>query len=254
MFNRYFIHLAYKGTHYGGWQIQPNVLTIQEKIETGLLLLASHKNGVVGCGRTDAGVSASDFFCHFESEITLLKEECEQLVYKLNRFLPNDIVVFSIEQVASDVHARFSAVWREYEYKIILQKDPFLFEDAFLVHGNFDIELMNDCAQLLIGSHDFECFSKVNTQVNNFRCNVQYATFKRENHVLTFSIRADRFLRNMVRAIVGTLLDVGKGRTNKNDFQNIIESRNRCKAGYSVPAHGLTLTKVQYPDGIYLAK
>lgn len=250
---RFFIHLAYKGSLYAGWQIQPNAVTVQEIIEKALSMLAAHKAGVVGCGRTDTGVHATDFYCHFDSEIVLSAADCEQLVYKLNRYLPNDIVILNIQPVAPEAHARFSALWREYEYRIILQKDPFLYQDSYLVHGSFQVELMNECAQLLIGTRDFECFSKVNTQVNNFVCKVYAAEFLTDKHILTFTIRADRFLRNMVRAIVGTLLDVGRGKLSKDEFRAVLDSHNRCMAGYSVPACGLRLTKVCYPDELFIS-
>lgn len=248
---RYFIHLAYKGTNYAGWQMQPNALTVQELIEKAISAILKYSIPVTGCGRTDAGVSASDFYCHFDSLSLLSTTECEQLTYKLNRFLPQDIVIFSIFQVNADAHARFSATSREYNYAMITRKNPFLYQDAFLIHGKIDIEKMNDCAKLLLGRFDFECFSKVNTDVNNFFCTVISAEFKSiDTHSLVFTIKADRFLRNMVRAIVGTLLDVGRGKIDMNEFIIILNSRNRCNAGYSVPAQGLTLSKVQYPEWI----
>lgn len=247
---RYFIHLAYNGRNYAGWQVQPNAVTVQELLESGMKHLAGI-DSVTGCGRTDTGVHASEFYAHFDSEKKLPVTELEKLTAKLNRYLPEDIKIFSIKPVSPDGHARFSAISREYKYIIMNEKDPFLFENAYFLHGNLNIEAMNCCAALLLGKHDFECFSKVKTEVNNFICDVSEASFSRNGHVIEFNIRADRFLRNMVRAIVGTLLDVGKGKLNKEGFVEILNSHNRCKAGYSVPAKGLTLTKVEYDPCIF---
>jgi tRNA pseudouridine38-40 synthase len=249
---RYFIQLAYNGSAYGGWQIQHNAVTVQQLILDGLFAITGLKGDITGCGRTDAGVSASIFYAHFDSEINFSSEDFEPICYRLNRFLPKDIVVYKIIPVLPGAHARFTAIAREYEYLVIRQKDPFRFQQAYAVSGELDIEMMNKCSALLIGKHDFQCFSKVNTQVNNYFCDIQHASWVEQDHMLRFTIRADRFLRNMVRAIVGTLLDVGKGKISPEQFQQIIESRNRGKAGYSVPAKGLTLTDVMYPESIFL--
>jgi len=254
MIYRYFIHLAYNGASYAGWQIQPNASTVQQLVYNGLQAIAGVKNGVTGCGRTDSGVHSSSFYAHFDHTEELSSEGLNQLSNRLNSFLPQDIVVFGIKPVVPGAHARFSALWREYEYLIIRRKDPFNFNHAYFVHGDLDIEKMNNCADMLIGRHDFQCFSKVHTQVNNYLCDIQVAQWVESDHKLKFIIRADRFLRNMVRAIVGTLLDVGRGKISIEAFQNIIESRNRSEAGYSVPAKGLTLTGVGYPDDIFADK
>ena len=248
---RYLIHLAYNGSAYGGWQIQPNATTVQQMIDTGLAAIGRVKSSVTGCGRTDAGVSARSFFAHFDHDEALTTDYLKQLTFRLNRFLPQDIVVFEVKPVVPGAHARFSAMWREYEYLIIRQKDPFTFQNAFFVHEELDIEKMNICSALLLGRHDFQCFSKVNTQVNNYLCDVKVAEWTGNDHFLKFTIRADRFLRNMVRAIVGTLLDVGRGKISPEEFQQIIASHDRGKAGYSVPAKGLTLTGVGYPEEIF---
>ena len=250
---RYFIHLAYNGRNYAGWQIQPNAVTVQELLESGMKQLAKVES-VTGCGRTDTGVHAADFYAHFDSERELLEQDILKLLLKLNRFLPDDIRIFSIQQVRHDAHARFSASRREYKYIIIREKDPFLYESAYFVYGDLNIEAMNQCAALLIGKHDFECFSKVRTEVNNFICEVFEARFTEKDHVLEFTICADRFLRNMVRAIVGTLLDVGRGKLSTDGFVEVLNSRNRCKAGYSVPAKGLTLTRVHYDSIIFIVE
>jgi tRNA pseudouridine38-40 synthase len=251
---RYFIKIAYNGAAYGGWQIQPNAVTIQQWMNDGLTAIAGIKEAITGCGRTDAGVHATVFYAHFDHEIDYSSEELTQLTFRLNRFLPRDIVVFEISPVFAGAHARYSALWREYEYLIIRQKDPFSFQQAYLVHDVLSIEIMNNCAEMLLGRHDFQCFSKVNTQVNNYLCDIKMAEWTEQDHFLKFTIRADRFLRNMVRAIVGTILDVGRGKISFNEFQQIIDSRSRSKAGYSVPAKGLTLTGVGYPAGIFSDK
>jgi tRNA pseudouridine38-40 synthase len=254
MANRYFLKLAYNGSAYGGWQIQPNADTVQQWIENGLSSILGIRTGVTGCGRTDAGVHASTFYAHFDHEEVFSEKALKHLTFRLNRFLPQDIVVFEITPVIPVAHARFSASWREYEYLIISQKDPFNFHHAFYVPGELDVEKMNFCTALLIGRHNFQSFSKVNTQVNNFFCDVKFARWIEQGHMLSFTIKADRFLRNMVRAIVGTLLDVGKGKITQEEFQQIIDSRSRQKAGYSVPAKGLTLTGVGYPEEIFSEK
>ena len=251
---RYFIKLAYNGTAYGGWQVQPNAVTVQQLINNGLSAVAGYDAGVTGCGRTDAGVHAGTFYAHFDHEEAFSEEQLIQLTFRLNRFLPQDIAVFEIIPVSAGAHARYSALWRQYEYLIIRKKDPFNFQHAFFVHGNLDVEMMNTCAALLLGRHDFQCFSKVNTQVNNYFCDIQIAHWVEQDHILKFTIRADRFLRNMVRAVVGTLLDVGRGKISPEGFKEIINSHNRSKAGFSVPAKGLTMTNVGYPEEIFSDK
>lgn len=251
---RYFIRLAYNGLAYGGWQIQPNAITVQQLIINGITAIAGVRSSVTGCGRTDAGVSAGSFYAHFDHNEAFSPDDLKQLSFRLNRFLPQDVVVYEIKPVLPGAHARYSALWREYEYLVINQKDPFNFHHAFFVHGDLDIEKMNRSATLLLGIHDFQCFSKVNTQVNNYLCDIKTANWTEKNHILKFTIRSDRFLRNMVRAIVGTILDVGRGKIPIEEFQLIIDSRNRGKAGYSVPAKGLTLTGIGYPEEIFSDK
>lgn len=248
---RYFIKLAYEGSRYSGWQIQPNALSVQQLLESGLKAIAGTNDGITGCGRTDTGVHAAEFFAHFDHEKAFTNENLSEMTYRLNGFLPNDIVVFEILPVFPESNARFSALWREYEYLIIRQKDPFYFEKALLANGNLDIETMNQCSLVLLGKHDFQCFSKTRTQVSNYLCNVISAHWEAQGHFLKFTIRADRFLRNMVRAIVGTMLDIGKNKISPEQFIGIIESRNRSEAGYSVPAKGLALKKVAYPKGVF---
>ncbi|MFY7672722.1 tRNA pseudouridine(38-40) synthase TruA [Tenacibaculum sp. MEBiC06402] len=240
---RYFIELSYNGKNYYGWQVQPNVISVQEKITSALSTILREEIAIVGAGRTDAGVHASQMYAHFDID----KELDDNFTYKLNAILPDDIVIYRTVKVADDAHARFDAVSRSYEYKIWLGRNPFLLDTSWqLNYKNIDIKAMNAAAKLLHDYEDFECFSKVKTDVYTFNCTVTNAEWKLEGDQLTFFISANRFLRNMVRAIVGTLLDIGLGKKSVEDFKTIIESKNRSKAGVSVPAKGLFLTKVEY--------
>jgi len=245
---RYFIELSYSGKMYHGWQIQPNAKSVQEMLEKALSLLLGEKIAVVGCGRTDAGVHASQFFLHFEvSE----KVDVVQLEFKLNAFLPNDIAIHQIFIVKNDAHARFDAVFRSYEYRISLGKNPFLVDATLQVKNqSFDIEKMNKAAEILYEYENFKCFSRSKTDVKTYNCTITNAVWRKEGNLLIFYITANRFLRNMVRAIVGTLLEVGTGKINLNDFKNIIESKDRSHAGASVKAQGLFLCKIVYPKEI----
>ena len=251
---RYFMQLAFNGTPFFGWQIQPENVSVQEVIENALtlLLMRPDENGqrqrvaITGCGRTDTGVHARDFMAHFDLEQELDEAQRLQLVNKLNSFLPKEIVIYSIVPVADDAHARFDALDRTYRYYVNIRKDAFNFPYAHRVFEKLDVNKMNEAAQLLLKNEDFTSFSKVHTQVNNMRCHVTHAQWVERNGQLVFEITANRFLRNMVRAIVGTLLLVGKGKITVRDFQDIIEQKNRCKAGDSAPAHALFLEKVRY--------
>ncbi len=242
---RYIIQLAYKGTRYHGWQKQHNALTVQSVLDEKLSLLIGENIETLGCGRTDKGVHATNFYAHFDTTKLI---DGDHIVYKLNHLLPDDIVVFAVQQVDETFNARFDATSRTYEYWITRQQNPFLTEQAWYQYGNLNIEKMNEAAAKLIGKKDFESFSKVHTQVNNFICDVMYAKWEFANDKLIFTIQANRFLRNMVRAIVGTLMEVGKGKLTLQDVQDILDSKNRCEAGQSVPAHGLFLTKIVYPN------
>lgn len=240
---RYFIELSYKGTNYHGWQIQPDASSVQEEITKALATILQEKILLVGAGRTDAGVHASQMFAHVDT----VKKLSNNYVHKLNAILPNDIVIKSIKEVSDDTHARFDAVSRTYEYKIILGRDPFLLETTWQLHQkNLQIEKMNEAANLLFKYEDFESFSKVKTDVNTFNCTIMKAVWTLEDKHLIFHIKANRFLRNMVRAVVGTLLEVGLGKKTVEDFRKIIESKKRSEAGLSVPAKGLFLTEVCY--------
>ncbi len=242
---RYAIKLAYKGTHYHGWQKQQNAHSVQSVLDEKLSLLLGENVETLGCGRTDTGVHAKDFVAHFD---TAKSFDTARLVFKLNQVLPDDIAVYEILAVHPDFNARFDASYRTYEYIITQNPDPFFTEFAWYQYGKFDIELMNQAAQLLIGKKDFECFSKVHTQVNNFMCEVTFAKWEYQDHKLIFTITANRFLRNMVRAIVGTLTDIGRHKLNIDDLNAILMSKNRCEAGQSVPAKGLFLTRIEYPN------
>ena len=243
--NRYFINISYKGTNYHGWQVQTNAISVQEEINKALSTILQQSISVVGAGRTDTGVHAKELFAHFEASIHF---DLKKLQYKLNSFLPDDIAINSIFEVKDDMHARFSATFRTYEYHISTTKNPFLAESAFYFPYNLDIEKMNKAAQEIMKYTDFSCFSKSNTDTFTNDCTITTAFWKRENNHLTFTITANRFLRNMVRAIVGTLLEVGQGKLTTTDVINIINSKNRSEAGQSVPAQGLFLVKVGYPN------
>ena len=240
---RYFIELSYKGTNYHGWQIQPDASSVQEEITKALATILQEKILLIGAGRTDAGVHASQMFAHVDT----VKKLTDDYVHKLNAILPNDIVIKSIKEVSDETHARFDAVSRTYEYRILLGRDPFLLETTWQLHQkNLQIEKMNEAANLLFKYEDFESFSKVKTDVNTFNCTIMKAVWTLEDKHLIFHIKANRFLRNMVRAIVGTLLEVGLGKKTVEDFRKIIESKKRSEAGLSVPAKGLFLTEVCY--------
>lgn len=241
---RYLLQLAYQGTAYHGWQKQLNAHSVQEELELKLSLLLGQSIETTGCGRTDTGVHARIFYAHFDAPTI---QDRAGLVYKLNQTLPSDIGVYACIQVNENFHARFDASMREYQYFITRIPDPFLSQTAWYRYGNPDLENMNRAAQLLLSHHDFECFSKTQTQVNHFRCHISHAIWTEQDHLLIFTIRADRFLRNMVRAIVGTLMDVGTGKLSVDDFAAILESKSRSEAGQSVPAKGLFLTDVRYP-------
>lgn len=240
---RYFIELAYNGKNYHGWQSQPDAKSVQETLTQALSLLLKTNLEIVGAGRTDTGVHAKQMYAHFDFES---KINTSQLTNKLNSFLPKDIVIFNIIEVEEQAHARFDATKRTYEYHIHTFKDAFEYEGSWYYKNYLDVEKMNQACLILFKHTDFECFSKTNTDVRTFNCEIMEANWKQNGNKLVFTISADRFLRNMVRAIVGTLVNVGLGKIDLYDFEKIIESKNRSKAGFSVPAHGLYLTKVEY--------
>lgn len=242
---RYFIECAYQGTNYSGWQIQINALTVQEVIEKALTTLLKHKTEITGSSRTDAGVHAMQQFAHFEMEEEI--RDCDNLVYRMNKLLPFEISVQNIFKVADDYHSRFEATSRKYEYRISRKKNPFQKGHSYEFNGDLNIELMNEACQILFKHIDYQCFSKINTDVLTFNCTILEAYWQEEtNDLLVFHIKANRFLRGMVRAIVGTLLEIGMGKLSVSEFEIIILSKNRKKAGRAVPAEGLFLMEVNY--------
>lgn len=240
---RYFIKLAYNGTQYHGWQYQPNASSVQETMNKAVSTLLNTDINLMGAGRTDTGVHAKVMYAHFDFDASF---EITKLVHKLNSYLPKDIVVYDIISVADEAHSRFDATKRTYEYHINTFKDPFLQELSWYFHQKLDVDLMNEAAKILFKHTDFQCFSKVNTDVNTFDCTIFEAHWKQESNKLVFTISANRFLRNMVRSIVGTLVNIGLHKITLDDFHTIIEGKNRDKAGFSVPAHGLYLTEIDY--------
>jgi len=246
---RYFIELSYNGKAYHGWQIQPNAISVQEVLEKGLSTLLKEPIATMGAGRTDAGVHATQLFAHFDTE-TLF--DIKTLIYKLNSFLPEDIAIKSIFKVKANSHARFHATSRQYLYRIALEKNPFNKEQAFLLKPKLNIDKLKAATKILLDYKDFQCFSKSNTDVKTYHCNIMKAEWSLVENELHFIIKADRFLRNMVRAIVGTLINIGIGKIEVETLHDIIKSKNRSEAGFSVPAHALYLTKIEYPDSIKL--
>lgn len=239
---RYFLELSFLGTNYHGWQRQQNAHAVQQEIENALKVLLRKDIETTGCGRTDTGVHARKFFAHFNSDIALE----ENFIYHLNSLLPRDISIINIHSVKDDAHARFDADSRTYEYILVKRKDALLYGLSYQFEYAVDIDRMNRFAKTFLGKHDFASFSKSRTQVKTTICNVTEALWTEEEHKLIFRITADRFLRNMVRAIVGTLLEAGEGTLSEDDFKAIFESKNRSEAGMSVPACGLYLCDVKY--------
>ena len=246
---RYFIELSYNGKAYHGWQNQPNAISIQQVLEEALSVLLQTKTEIVGAGRTDTGVHASQMFAHFDFDNEI---DTPNLVYKLNSFLPNDIAISDVFRVKEDSHARFDALSRTYLYKISTIKNVFNTDFAYRLQLPLDVEKMNEACKTLFLYNDFKCFSKSNTDVKTYNCTITKAEWFKDNDEIIFLITADRFLRNMVRAIVGTMINIGLGKIKVDDLHEIIKSKNRSEAGYSVPAHGLYLTQIVYPESIKL--
>lgn len=246
---RYFFEISYKGKNYNGWQTQSNGIGIQTLVEEALSKLLREEIKIVGSGRTDTGVHCEQQFFH--ADINKQIDET-QLTWRLNTMLPHDIVIGSIRKVKPNASARYSATMRSYQYRITTHKNPFITEYALHYFKPLNVQTMNKAAALLCGTHDFQCFSKVKTDVNNFNCTVHKAEWVQKGSMLLFNISANRFLRGMVRAIVGTLLEVGEGRLTLKDFKAIINSKDRKKAGANVAAHGLYLTSVKYPASIFI--
>lgn len=245
---RYLLKLAFDGTEYHGWQIQKTAISIQEVITTALKhRLKGDELSLVGCGRTDTGVHAREFFAHFDHPEDLGKKKLEDLTYRLNRQLPNDIVIFSINRAEKRFHSRFTAISRTYRYYIHTDKDPFLDKYSWSLWKDLDLEAMNRAASALFDYKDFTSFARLHSQSETNICRIKEAAWAADGYKLIFTIKADRFLRNMVRAVVGTLVDVGIGKTSLEEFRGIIEAKDRGRAGKSAPARGLFLEKVEYP-------
>jgi len=251
MLQRYFIQLSYKGTNYHGWQIQSNAITVQQVVNDALKILLRQDVETTGAGRTDTGVHASFFMAHFDCEHIEL-EKNSQFLLQLNSILPKDISIQKILKVQNSAHARYDALSRTYEYHMTLHKDPFNTEFAYYLFFSPDVDKMNAAAGILLEYTDFTSFSKLHTDVKTNNCKISLASWTKENDEIVFKITADRFLRNMVRAIVGTLIDVGLEKMSMNDLRKVIEIKNRSSAGVSVPSKGLFLTGIDYPSSLFL--
>lgn len=246
--NRYFIEIAFDGRAYHGWQIQPNAQTVQQVLDQALSTLHRQPIHTVGCGRTDTGVHATQLYAHFDLDRTLAPADIPKLLYQVNALLPLDIAAKRLLAVAPDAHARFDATRRSYEYHVHFQKDPFLRGRSWLLRDVPDVAAMNAAAAILLQYEDFACFSKSHTQVHTHICHITHAEWLWANdNQLVFHISANRFLRNMVRAIVGTLVEIGRGEHAPEHMHTVIQSKDRSAAGASVPPDGLYLTEVAYP-------
>lgn len=243
---RYFIEFSYKGTNYSGWQKQNNAISVQQKLDEALTLILRETIETVGSSRTDTGVHAEQQYAHFDTNEPV--KDCEVLTYRLNSLLPFDIAVHRVFAVEDTAHSRFDANYRRYEYRIVKRKNPFLHNESHIFHKPLNIQLMNEAALLLFKYKNFESFSKLHTQVNNFLCEITEAEWFEKDGILIFSVKSNRFLRGMVRALVGTLLEVGTGKKTIADFEKIIQAQDRSKAGAQAPAEGLFLVEVGYPE------
>jgi tRNA pseudouridine38-40 synthase len=246
---RYFIRIRYRGTAYHGWQMQPNAITVQEVLDEAMSKILREPISTLGCGRTDTGVHASDFYAHFD--VSLPIENLDFILQRLSAMRLKGIQICEIIPVPENAHARFDAISRTYEYRISLTQDPFIEGLTHYIHTPINVEVMNEATQYLLGKNDFSAFSKSNTQVFTNNCDIKFAHWKKDDQLLVFTIKADRFLRNMVRAIVGTMLEIGQGKIAPADMAEIIKSGDRSNAGMSVAAQGLFLTKVEYPEGYF---
>jgi tRNA pseudouridine38-40 synthase len=246
MIKRYFLHLAYKGTNYKGWQIQPNELSVQQILQESISLILKTPIELTGCGRTDTGVHARNFYAHFDTD-RLTLEQLNFIGYKVNCILPNDIKIYGIYPMHNSAHARFDCQERTYKYYISTIKEVFNKDYVWQYYSNLDIEAMNHAAEELFNYSDFTSFSKLHSGAKTNICKINFASWEKQNDTLVFTISADRFLRNMVRAIVGTLIEVGKKNLSTKEFCTIIENKDRGEAGMSVPACGLFLETLIYP-------
>jgi tRNA pseudouridine38-40 synthase len=249
---RYFLKLSYNGSGFNGWQIQENTTnTVQQILQDKMSLLLKENIELVGCGRTDTGVHAKNYTAHFESAVPDLLSNRHHWVYKFNTLLPPEISIQTFYRVNDKAHARFDALSRTYFYFLHQQKNPFIERFSYYVYGDIDFDLMNKAAQVLLEYRDFTSFSKLNTQTKTNNCKISKALWQKiGDNEWRFTIRADRFLRGMVRAIVGTLLMVGRSKITIEEFRNIIEAKDRAKAGNNVPANALFLTGIEYPKDL----
>ncbi len=244
--SRYFIHMAYDGSDYCGWQIQPNDKTVQQVLEHALSTLLKTKTPVTGAGRTDTGVHASHFIAHFDSSSEAYDPTSDRFIFKLNAFLPGDILIYKIEKVPGDRHARFSATYRTYQYHISSIKPIYKQNYSHYIYGELDLGAINTCCKVIMETSDFTSFAKLHSDVKTNNCHVTHAQWKKVDQGYLFEITADRFLRNMVRSLTGTLLDVGQGKLDLKGFKKIVEAKDRGKAGSSAPAKGLFLVDIGY--------
>ena len=250
---RYFIKFSYLGTGFHGSQRQPNGITVQETMEKALTMIFREEVPLTFAGRTDAGVHAREMYAHMDVGDEAMRREGERLVFRLNGILPDSIAIHDILPVTDDAHARFDATRRTYEYHIVDHKNPFLHTLATRVRPGLDFDAMNEAAKFLIGKQDFASFCRSNTDVKTTICDLTKAEWQvMDNGHAVFTISADRFLRNMVRAVVGTLFEVGRGKITKEQFADIIQQQNRSAAGESAPAEGLYLVDIRYPEKIFL--
>jgi tRNA pseudouridine38-40 synthase len=247
---RYFIKLAFNGARYHGWQYQKNAQSVQQELEKAMSLILRTETKLTGAGRTDTGVHAREFYAHFDYE-ELSSGQRQQLMYKVNGFISPDIVIYDIIPVKKDAHARFDALSRKYQYFICRSKNPFNQDFAFHLYSELDVACMNDGTKVLFDYSDFASFSKLYTNVKTHTCKLMEAYWEEKEDLLVFTIAADRFLRNMVRAIVGTLLELGQHKISLEEFRQIIEGKDRSAAGFSVPAKGLFLTHIEYSSEIF---
>lgn len=246
---RYFLELSYNGKEFHGWQNQPNAITVQSVVDDALSKLLGEHITTVGAGRTDAGVHAKQMFAHFDVKYLI---NINELIFKLNAFLPQTIAVYNIYKVKDSAHARFDALSRAYIYKIDTRKNVFSYDKAYYIKKELNLNLLNSACAVLYEYNDFKCFSKSRSDVKTYLCDITFAKWIIKNDSFIFEIKANRFLRNMVRAIVGTMIEIGLEKTSLNKFHEIISSKDRTKAGASVPAHGLYLNKIEYPKDIFI--
>lgn len=246
---RFFLDIAFNGSLFHGWQKQPDAISVQQTLEDALSTLLRTPITIVGAGRTDTGVHANQLYAHLDCKEDLTTANWQ---YRINAFLPKTIAINQILLVNKEAHARFDATARTYKYYLSTAKNPFTFEFAHTLKKTPDFNLMNQAAAMLLGQQDFKCFSRSNTDVKTYICHITHAEWKQEGAQWVFTITADRFLRNMVRAIVGTLLDIGLNKKSLADFKEIIKNKDRTQAGASAPAKGLFLHKIDYPDSLFL--